>query len=96
MPNKLRQYEAYDGMFSQLKGLVKINILIVDLRTDALKERHWDKILKLLNLKQFSGRKSAQLTLGDIWKAPLKKNEDAIREVLVQCQGMGDLVEQFK
>ena len=82
----------HPGMSTHIKGLIKDNLLIADLKTDALKDRHWEEILDIINFKQ--GLTS--LTLGDLWNCNLTKNEPAIRDQLNQAQGEMALQEFMK
>ena len=77
-PNKLRQYEAYDNMKLKLANLKKTNVIIVDLRTDAMKERHWRQVFQKLAIKKSIN----DMILGDMWNADLTKHEKYVREVI--------------
>jgi len=83
MPSKLRQYEAFEHTQEQLQGYIKINMMVADLKTDALKERHWKAITTALKLKVGFN----ELTLGHLWDADLEKNQQQIKEVLARAQG---------
>ncbi|CBZ49657.1 hypothetical protein NCLIV_001450 [Neospora caninum Liverpool] len=83
VPSRFRQYDAFEEMRTQLTTFLKLNLLITDLRTDALKERHWKLILGLLKIK----KPLQDVTLGLLWHADLPANEAAVREILVQAQG---------
>lgn len=48
LPNRMRQYSAFEHVQKAVKGYLKSNIIIMDLRTEAMKERHW-KALKAQN-----------------------------------------------
>ena len=85
MPSRMRQYAAFEHVQSVLRQLLKINPLLTELRSDAVRERHWVKIFKTL---QPSKRYSAlSMTLGDVWDLQLGANESAIRDVITQAQG---------
>ena len=79
----IRQYVAYELTEKKLKDLKKMNVIISDLRTEAIKERHWKIILKMLNIH----RSINDLTLGDFWKAPLLNMEKKLQEVINQATG---------
>ena len=65
--------------------------MIVELKSEALKDRHWSKLQKTLRLTHLSLN---ALTLGNVWDINLAKNERVLREILTTCQGeMG--LEQF-
>jgi dynein heavy chain 1 len=82
LPNRLRQYEAYESMKSQLTKLKKANILIVELKSEALKDRHWKIILQTIKIR---GR--GEMTLGSLWDVDLLHHEKFLHEVMGQAQG---------
>ncbi len=41
LPSRLRQYAGYEHVRKLLQNYAKVNVLIVELKSDALKERHW-------------------------------------------------------
>jgi len=83
LPAKLRSYEAFDFTQEQLQSRIKLNMLVADLKTDALKERHWKQINQVLKLTVGFN----ELTLGHLWDADLEKNQPAIKDVLGRAQG---------
>jgi len=83
MPSKLRQYEAFDHIQDQLNAYIELNKLVGDLKTDALKERHWKQISQTLKLTlPFN-----ELSLGHLWDSNLEKHQTTIKEVLARAQG---------
>ncbi|KAK4936989.1 dynein heavy chain, partial [Elasticomyces elasticus] len=85
MPSRMRQYTAFEHMQDVLKKLQKSNALITDLKTDAIRERHWLKIWKALRpVKRYS---EVSLILGDVWDLNLTANESVVRDVILQAQG---------
>ena len=85
MPSRMRQYAAFEHVQSVLRQLLKVNPLLTELRSDAVRERHWVKIFKAI---QPSKRYSAiSMTLGDVWDLQLGPNESVIRDVIAQAQG---------
>ncbi|KAI0033723.1 dynein heavy chain protein 1 [Vararia minispora EC-137] len=97
MPTRMRQYAAFEYVQEVLRGLLKSNVLVGDLKSDALKERHWRQLFK--NLKMPSQPSLTLLTLGNVYDLDLKKNETLIREVIVQAQGemaLEDYIKQVK
>lgn len=102
MPTRMRQYAAFEYVQEVLRGLLNSNSLVGDLKSDALKDRHWRQLFK--NLKTAAQPSltlcvtihrrmppktdlSDRLTLGNVYDLDLKKNEALIREVIVQAQG---------
>ncbi|KAF9243765.1 dynein heavy chain and region D6 of dynein motor-domain-containing protein [Melanogaster broomeanus] len=94
MPTRMRQYAAFEHVQDVLRGLLKSNSLISDLKSEALKDRHWKQLFKVLRLPfQIS---LPVMTLGHVYDMDLKKNENPIREVIVQAQGEMALEEYIK
>jgi len=83
LPEKYHSYEAFDITKNKLQHLKKINNLIGDLGTDAIKDRHWKVILNSLNIK----KAVKDLILNDFWKADLLKKEKELQETINQAAG---------
>lgn len=94
MPSRMRQYAAFEYVQETLRQLGKSNALVGDLKSEALRERHWRQIFKALRVsKQYS---ASSMTLGLVWDLDLKRNETALKEVIVQAQGEMGLEEFLK
>jgi dynein heavy chain 1 len=94
MPTKVRQYPAYEFMQDSLKLLVKVNPTLIDLKSEALRERHWRMIMKSLKIE---GKVSfSELTVGHLWDADLRRNEPAVKEIVTIAQGEMALEEFLK
>ncbi|BGP05267.1 dynein heavy chain [Rhodotorula toruloides] len=94
MPSKMRQYAAFEFVQESLRGYLKSNSLVADLKSEALRERHWRQLYKSLRV---AGHYSpSTMTLGTVWDLDLKRNETAIRDVIVQAQGEMALEEFLK
>lgn len=50
MPTRMRQYSAFEYVQDVLRGLLKSNPVVSDLKSDALKDRHWKQLFKVLKL----------------------------------------------
>jgi len=50
LPNRIRQYDAYVYLHDSVKGYIAGYSLLNDLKTEALKERHWKMILQRLGV----------------------------------------------
>lgn len=94
MPSKMRQYQAFEFVQEKIKFYQKSVALVGELKSDALRERHWKMLYK--NLKLSGHYSPSQMTLGTIWDMDLKKNEGMIREVLTQAAGEVALEEYIK
>ena len=79
-------------MVNNLKDLVKLNITITDLKSDALKERHWKKIFQQLGLSI----QMSELTLGHMWDADLRRRQVELTEILTGAAGEMALEEFMK
>ncbi|GAA6030036.1 hypothetical protein JCM8097_009225 [Rhodosporidiobolus ruineniae] len=85
MPSKMRQYAAFEYVQDTLRAYIKSNPLLADLKSEALRERHWRQLYKALRVGgQYS---PSSMTLGAVWDLDLKRNEVVIKEVIVQAQG---------
>ena len=67
-------------------------MLIVDLKSEALKERHWKQLMRRLRVSWVL----TDLTLGQIWDVNLTKNEGVVKEVVLIAQGEMALEEFLK
>ncbi|KAG1889346.1 dynein heavy chain and region D6 of dynein motor-domain-containing protein [Suillus subluteus] len=94
MPTRMRQYAAFEYVQDVLRGLLKSNSLISDLKSEALKDRHWKQLFKVLRLP--SQISLTLMTLGHVYDLDLKKNDTPIREVIIQAQGEMALEEYIK
>lgn len=85
MPSRMRQYAAFEHIQSVLRQLLKVNSLLSDMKSEAVRERHWIKIFKALK----PGKRYSQLSmvLGDVWDLQLATSEPIIRDIVAQAQG---------
>ena len=67
-------------------------MMIVELKSEAVKERHWKQLMKKLRVKWVL----SELTLGHIWDIDLQKNEMLVKDVLLVAQGEMALEEFLK
>ncbi|KAI8967648.1 dynein heavy chain [Mycotypha africana] len=94
MPNRMRQYAAYEYMQDTLRQLLRVNPLVADLKSEALRERHWRQIFKSLRVE---GRFTlSEMTIGHLWDLDLKRNETVIKDAILQAQGEMALEEFLK
>lgn len=94
MPSRMRQYAAFEHVQETLRQMLKSNALVGDLKSEALRERHWRQLFKTLRVAgQYS---PSSMTLGSVWDLDLKRNEAAIKEVILQAQGEMALEEFLK
>lgn len=94
MPSRMRQYAAFEHIQSVLRQLLKVNPLLSDMKSEAVRERHWAKIYKALKPgKRYS---PVSLSLGDVWDLQLSSTEAVIRDIIAQAQGEMALEEFLK
>ncbi|KAB8342928.1 hypothetical protein FH972_022525 [Carpinus fangiana] len=94
MPSRMRQYAAFEYLQSSIKQLQKVNPLLTELRSDAVRERHWVRLFK--SLKPQKRYSAVSMTLGDVWDLQLGPSEAVIRDVITQAQGEMALEEFLK
>ena len=83
LPNRIRQYEAYNQLHDQVKGYIGGHGLLSDLKTEALKDRHWKKILKRLGITS----PVSELTVGALWDKGVLARKKEMNEILTVAQG---------
>ena len=66
--------------------------MISELRSETLKERHWNQIMKNLGVAW----NLSEINLGEIWQTDLFKCESLIRDILITAQGEKALEEYLK
>ena len=94
MPSRMRQYAAFEHVQSVLRQLLKVNTLLSDMKSEAVRERHWIKIFKVL--KPGTRYSQISLSLGDVWDLRLAASEPVIRDIIAQAQGEMALEEFLK
>src|SRR5258708_4574467 len=50
MPTRMRQYAAFEYVQDVLRGLLKSNTIVAELKSEALKDRHWKQLFKVVRL----------------------------------------------
>lgn len=84
LPNRIRQYDAYTALYDKIKSFLSGHATLSDMKTDALKDRHWKTILQRLNIHvAFS-----ELTVGMLWDNGLlerKKDSEYWMKSLLSC-----------
>ena len=94
MPSKIRQYAAFEHIQNELDNLLKVNPLLSDMKSEAVRERHWTKIYKALKPgKRYS---PVSMSLGNVWELQLGSSEAIIRDIIAQAQGEMALEEFLK
>ena len=94
MPNRMRQYAAFEYVQETLRQYLKSNTMVAELKSEALRERHWRHVYKALNIA--SPYIASQMTLGSVWDLDLKRNEGVLKEIVLRAQGEMALEEFLK
>jgi len=94
MPSRMRQYAAFEHIQSVLRNFVKVNPLLGEMKSEAVRDRHWAKIFKALR----PGKRVTlgSLVLGTVWDLNLTASEPIIRDIIAQAQGEMALEEFLK
>ncbi len=83
LPNRIRQYDAYNHLHDEVKGYISGHSLMADLKTEALKERHWKTIMKRLGVTGAF----VELTVGALWEKGILSKKKEMNEILAVAQG---------
>ena len=81
----MRQYAAFEHIQNILRSYMKVNSLLGDLKSEAVRDRHWAKIYK--QLKPGKRYSPTSATLGDVWDLNLVATEVIIKDIIAQAQG---------
>ena len=65
---------------------------MVELKSEALKERHWKQLMRRLNVNWLL----PELTLGQVWDIDLQRHENVVKDVILVAQGEMALEEFLK
>ncbi|CAJ0934299.1 unnamed protein product, partial [Mesorhabditis belari] len=92
LPVKYKTYKSYESAKELMQNYSKMNMLITELKSEALKERHWRLLMKELHVNW----NLQDLTLGQVWDADIQRHENAIKQILLVAQGELALEEFLK
>ena len=67
-------------------------MLVVELKSEALKERHWKQLMRRLNVNWVL----PELTLGQVWDIDLQRHEGIVKDIILVAQGEMALEEFLK
>ncbi|CAJ2513502.1 Uu.00g016210.m01.CDS01 [Anthostomella pinea] len=94
MPSRMRQYAAFEHIQNILRQQLKVNSILSDLKSEAIRDRHWTKIWK--DLRPGRRYSPVSMTLGDVWDLNLVATEVIVRDIITQAQGEMALEEFLK
>ena len=83
LPARLRQYASYEYVMKLIQSYQKVNMLIVELKSDALKDRHWKTLCKQLGASWVL----SELTVGQVWDVDLQRHEGIVKDIILVAQG---------
>lgn len=89
-PLKFRQYKCYNFVKTLIENYINTNVLLVELKSEALKDRHWKILMKKLNTIWNLN----DLTIGSIWDANLNMYSSILKEMCKMAQGE-KVIEEF-
>ncbi|KAK0424238.1 hypothetical protein QR680_008567 [Steinernema hermaphroditum] len=92
LPAKFRSYESYEQAKLTIQKYSKMNQLINQLKSEALKDRHWKQLMKEMRVSW----NVSDLTLGQVWETDLNRYENVIKNVILVAQGELALEEFLK
>lgn len=70
-------------MRARLGQYNKMNRLIMELKTDAMKDRHWRQLLSKLKINE----PISEITLQSLWNAELMRYEQVVRDIMTVARG---------
>lgn len=85
MPGRMRQYAAFEFIQNVLRQYIKVNSFVLELKSDAIRERHWNKLFKTLLPQERLYLPS--MTLGTIWNLNLLNHAAVLKQVILEAQG---------
>jgi dynein heavy chain 1 len=83
LPNRIRQYDAYTSVYDTIKQYLSGHGTLSDMKTEALKDRHWKTVLQKLNIRV----PYIEITLGMLWDNGLLDRKKDMAEILSVAQG---------
>lgn len=93
MSNRIRQYLAFNHLQERIQNYLKLHNRNLVLKSEALRERHWVKILSLVKIDM----PLESITVGLIWDCSgFQLQETAIEEIVDLAQGEMSLEEFLK
>ncbi|KAK9369733.1 dynein heavy chain, N-terminal region 1-domain-containing protein [Lipomyces kononenkoae] len=85
MPSRMRQYSSFEYVQGILRQFLQSGPLLADLKSEVMKDRHWEKVYKSIKPKEHIHL--ASMTLGNVWDLNIVSNEGTIGDILAQARG---------
>jgi dynein heavy chain 1 len=90
MPNKIRHYAAFEFFKDDVATYLNRHLKLLVLKSEALRQRHWDKIISNL---AFQNCYLDDLTMAHLWDSvKLQTNPKLIEDVIITAQGFSGLI----
>lgn len=83
LPSEVHSYPPFQLCKDRLQVYIQHDPLICDLRSAAIKIRHWKKLKQLLALKC----EPENITLGAVWDTNPFENKKIYQEIITLAQG---------
>mgnify|MGYP002176989161 CR=1 FL=1 len=83
LSNRIRQYDAYIQLHDSVKGYISGHGLLTELKTEALKERHWKTILQRLGIQI----PLTDISVGVLWENGIIARKKDMAEILTSRAG---------
>ena len=92
LPDSLRQYASYEFVKKLIQSYQKVNMFIVELKSDALKERQGKTLCKELRVDWVLSK----LTLDQVWNVDLQRHKGTVKDIILAAQDEMALEEFLK
>ena len=83
LPTRLRKYASYEFVKKLIQSYQKVNMLSVELKSDAPKDRHCKMMRKQLRVSWVF----SELTLGQVWDVDLQRHKGTVKDIIRGAQG---------
>jgi dynein heavy chain 1 len=92
LPARVRSYASYEYTMTSVTEYLKANAHVTNLKSDALKERHWRALMKSIGVNWVL----LDLTLGEVWQVDFARHASHVHDVMVLATGEMALEEYLK
>uniref|UniRef100_K3WUC5 Dynein heavy chain, cytoplasmic n=1 Tax=Globisporangium ultimum (strain ATCC 200006 / CBS 805.95 / DAOM BR144) TaxID=431595 RepID=K3WUC5_GLOUD len=82
-PARVQQYEAFEYFTNSIQAKKSMNSLLSELKSDAIRDRHWKQILRLLRITS----PFTELTLRSFWDSSLSSGDNELKQIIRTAQG---------
>lgn len=82
-PARIQQYEVFEFFVSSIQSKKSMNSLLSELKSDAIRDRHWKQIFRHLRISL----PFTELTLRTFWESRLSSNDNELKQIIRTAQG---------